>query len=58
MNRKRVIVLLLASVPLRSGCIKQPRQEQAIDALTETMPEASDSPMEEMTEDNQGIIKF
>ena len=58
MNHKKVIVLMLVSVPLLAGCIKQPRQEQAIGAQTETMPEASDSPMEEMTEDNQGIIKF
>lgn len=58
MNRKRVIVLLLASVPLLSGCIKQPRPEMAISARTETMPEASDAPMEEMPDDDQGTIKF
>lgn len=51
-------MLLLASVPVLAGCGKLPPREQAIGAQTETMPEASDAPMEEMPDDDQGIIKF
>ncbi len=58
MKRKRVILLLLASVTVLAGCGKLPPRELAISAQTETMPEASDAPMEEMPDDNQGIIKF
>ena len=49
---------LLVAVLLSAGCGRLAEPEREISASAEGMPEASDAPMEEMPDDNQGTIKF
>lgn len=49
-------VLLFLAIAALAGCEKQPPEVQAT-ATCESMPEAGDdAPMEEMPDDDQGII--
>jgi len=57
--RRALLFIILSAVPLLYGCSKQDDdREKKISAKCERMNEASDKPMEDIVDDDQGVIYF
>ena len=60
MKRIAAYILVLFALCLMAGCSKKPAVPENVNitARTENMPEQGDEPMEEMPDDDQGVIHF
>ena len=58
MKRIAAYALVLGAILLSGGCSRKADGPISVDARTESMPQQGDEPMEEMPDDDQGVIHF
>lgn len=58
MKRIAAYALVLGAILLFGGCSRKADGPISMGARTESMPQQGDEPMEEMPDDDQGVIHF
>ncbi|MBP5636498.1 MAG: hypothetical protein J6X25_03140 [Bacteroidales bacterium] len=60
MKRLTAYFIVVAALCFIAGCSKKPAVPENVNitARTENMPEQGDEPLEEMPDDDQGVIHF